>query len=337
MKKLAGTILFILLTYFNTFSQKITNPSFRKLDNLENIFELASKEKKPVFIEAYLPTCHHCMAYDETLKKPEIKNYLGKNFHAYQLDLSQKEANAFLRKNKIYIATTPSFIVFSPEGKIWNIQAAGEETNNVKDIIALLDMAKDPVKRQQALVESFDKGARNLSDMISAASYTRLKLDTTKNIEIVNEIVKDIPASDYENNISFLIVQKVMMDEENPLFDHLVNHMDNYTKNFDTLSVKQAIENTVMISLYNKNASNYSETRFQKMKNALKKIGVPDKQIATRFIYIEVMKDFKNKQNDSAIAKIKAFYGAVEIPIREKEFWCKTILKYLPANSTCPL
>ncbi len=336
MKKIAVIFLLAICPFFNTFSQKVANPSFRKLENFETIFNLASKEKKPVFLEAYLPTCHHCMAYDVTLKKPEIKNYLSKNYHAYQIDLSQKDANAFLRKNKIYIATTPTFIVFSPEGKIWNIQAAGEETNNVKDIIALLDMAKDPLKRQQALVENFDKGARNLNDMIAAASFTRLKLDTTKNIEIVNELVKNIPPADYENNISFLIVQKVMMDEANPLFDHLVNHIDNYTKNHDTLNVKQAIENTVMISLYNKNATNYSEARFQKMKNALMKIGIPEKQIATRFIYIEVMKDLKNKQIDSAISRIKTFYGSLEIPIREKEFWCKTVLKYLPENSTCP-
>ncbi|MFM6948083.1 MAG: thioredoxin family protein [Aquirufa sp.] len=336
MKKSAGIILLLIITFFTSFSQKVANPSFRKLENIENIFTLATKEKKPVFLEAYLPTCHHCMAYDQTLKKAEIKNYLDKNFHAYQLDLSQKEANAFLRKHKIYIATTPTFLVFSPEGKVWNIQAAGEETNNVKDIIGLLNRAKDPTKRQQALVEGFDKGVRNLDDMVSAASFTRLKLDTTKNIEIVNELVRSISPNDYENKVSFLIVEKLMMDEENPLFEHLVNNMNNYTKDFDTLNVKQAIENTIMTSLYNKNATNYSEVRFQKMKNALAKIGVPEKQIAARFIYMEVMKDLKNKQFDSAISRIKSFYGTVEIPLKEKEFWCKTVLKYLPLNSACP-
>lgn len=319
------------------FGQKLPNPSFRKLSgDLENLFSLAKKENKPVFLEAYLPTCHHCMAYDETFRKPEIKNYLSKNFHAYQLDLSQKEANAFLRKRKIYVATTPTFIVFSPEGTLWNIQAAGEETNHVKDIIRLLDIAKNPKERQEGLLNQFNQGIRNFNQMVSVASFTRLKLDTTKNKEVVNELVKSMDPNTFGNEISFLIIQKVMMDEENALFDHLINHLDDYSKKFDSLAVKQAVENVIMTSLYHPNANTYTSERFQKMKDALAKIDVPEKQISARFIYIEVMKDLKNKANEGAIDKIKKYYGSAEIPPKEKEFWCKTLLKYMPENSICP-
>lgn len=336
MKRIVFLTVILLCCLINLNAQKLSNPSFRKLTNLDDVFTLAKKENKPVFLEAYLPTCHHCMAYEATLKQPEIKNYLSKHFHAYQLDLSQKEANMFLRKNKIYVATTPTFLVFSPEGKLWNIQAAGEETNNVKDIIKILNLSKDPLQRQEALLDKFNQGIRTYEDMISVASYTRLKLDTTKNIEVVNALVKSMNPSSYGNNMSFLIIQKVMMDEENPLFDHMINNLENYSKKHDTLLVKQAVENTIMTSLYNKNASTYSVERFQKMKDALSKIGVPEKQIATRFIYIEVMKDLRNKMVDNAISKIKTYYGPIEIPIKEKEFWCKTILKFMPENSNCP-
>jgi hypothetical protein len=337
MKRIVFLIIILISCINSLYSQKLPNPSFRKLGNLDEIFVLAKKENKPVFLEAYLPTCHHCLAYEETLKKNEIKNYLSKNYHAYQIDLSQKEANLFLRKNKIYIATTPTFIIFSPEGKLWNIQAAGEETNNIKDIIRILDYSKDPNKRQQALLEKYNQGTRDFENMVSIASFTRLKLDTTKNIEVVNELIKSMNPESFGNEMSFLIVQKLMMDEANPLFDHLINNLDTYSKKFDTLAVKMAVENTVMTSLYNKNTSTYSSERLQKMKDALARIGVPEKQIAARFIYIEVMKELKNNKPENAIANIKKYYGSNEIPIKEKEFWCKTVLKFMAENTACPL
>ena len=69
----------------------------------EAIFQRAAKEKKPILLEAFLPTCPHCMAYDKTLRSPSIKNYLDKNFLAYQIDLSKRENGLFLRKQNIFI------------------------------------------------------------------------------------------------------------------------------------------------------------------------------------------------------------------------------------------
>ena len=83
-------ILFLFIHHIALGQSKTDNPSFRPLESFEQIFAKAVKEKKPVFFEAYLPTCSHCLAYDKTLRDPKIKSYLSTNFLAYQLDLSKR-------------------------------------------------------------------------------------------------------------------------------------------------------------------------------------------------------------------------------------------------------
>ena len=100
LKKILILILFIQQIALG--QSKTDNPSFRPLESFEQIFAKAAKEKKPVFFEAYLPTCSHCLAYDKTLRDPKIKSYLSTNFLAYQLDLSKRENGLFLRKNKSF-------------------------------------------------------------------------------------------------------------------------------------------------------------------------------------------------------------------------------------------
>ncbi|CAM3360828.1 hypothetical protein [Aquirufa ecclesiirivi] len=327
--RLSSLMLFLFMCLIQPLTaQKIDqNKSFRPFIPIEEIFKKAAKENKPVFFEAFLPSCSHCIAYDKTLSSPAIKAYLDKNFHAYQLDLSKPENNAFLRSRKIFIPSTPSFIVFSPQGKVWNIEPVGESTNSVNGIIKLLDAAKNPLQNHAQLVERYTIGERNKENMISAAYFTRLSLDTAKNITLVNDLVKLIKPEEFEGETSFLLIQKVMMDDDNALFHHFITHIKNYQSKFDSVEVKQTAENTIMTSLYSGRARSYSPERLQSLKNGLQAIGLKPQQIAARFIYLEVLIDLDKKLVDQAVARVKNYYGGKAIPEKEKEFWCKLLKK----------
>ena len=76
MTRTLSIIGFLVTISLASFGQ---NPSFKKWETPEAIFQRAAKEKKPILLEAFLPTCSHCLAYDKTLRNPIIKNYLDKN------------------------------------------------------------------------------------------------------------------------------------------------------------------------------------------------------------------------------------------------------------------
>ncbi len=317
--------------------EKTNNPSFRTLIPFEEIFKLAAKEKKPILFEAYLPTCSHCIAYDKTLRDPRLKTYLQTNYLAYQLDLSKKENNLFLRNSHIFIPSTPSFIVFSPTGKIMDIEPLGDESNSAVGIQQILNRAKNPLACSAFLLQKYQQGEKTMDVMLSAGYFSRLIMDTTHTIDIVNEIVRQIPKEQYQEDRSFLIMQKIMLDDENPLFQHFISNLGAYKTKFDSLNVLQTAENVLMSSLYCSRARAYSPERMESIKNGLRKLGLPEAQITLRTIVLEVLIDLDHRDVRKATSKILGFYAGKAIPDREKEFWCKQLTRGLPKDQACPL
>lgn len=330
-------ILLLFVTSLAWGQSKTDNPSFRPLESFEQIFAKAAKEKKPVFFEAYLPTCSHCMAYDKTLRDPKIKSYLSTNFLAYQLDLSKRENGLFLRKNKIFVPSTPSFIVFSPEGKVINIEPVGDETNSIEGIVTLLNKAKDLNQNAIASLKKFDAGDQDFENMLSVALFARYTMDTLKNMDVVNKLANSIKADQYLDKMSFLLMQRVMLDTDNKLFQFFIQNLPAYKQKFDSLDVKQAAENILMSSLYCSRARKYSTSKIDQIKNGLRLLGVPENQIATRCIVLEVLIDLGQQDIQGATKKIKTYYTGKTIPEKEMDFWCTQLKRNQKAEMPCPL
>jgi hypothetical protein len=72
-------------------------------------------------------------------------------------------------------------------------------------------------------------------------------------------------------------------------------------------------------------------------RNDLATLGIPVKQIAMRFIVLEVLIDLDQADSAKAIARINAFYEGKPIPEKEKAFWCKQLTRKGDTSSPCPL
>lgn len=326
--------VFVLFTSFFSHAQ---NPSFQSLDRFDAIFAKAKKENKPIFFEVYLPNCSHCMAYDVTLKNPKIKQFLDKNLLAYQLDISKKDHALFLRKQKIYIPSTPSFVLLGPDGTPWDVQTMGDELNSVDGILRTLQKGIDPQKRDEASLKKYHRGTRNFDEMLGLANFTRMTMDTVQNMEIVQQISESLSKEQYESELGFLIIRKVMLDNNNPLFNHFINNLVKYNKTTDSNIVKQAAENTLMSSLFSSRSRKFSPERIAGIKQGLKQIGLTDAQIANRCIVLEVMIDLDNARVSAAAERIKSHYQGKEIPAKEKAFWCNWLTRKSDAKNPCPL
>jgi len=332
--KLRLILLYLCLFSLGAFAQ---NPSFKPMDSFEAILARAKKEQKPIFFEVFLPNCSHCMAYDGTLKNPKIKQYLDKNVLAYQLDISKRENGLFLRKQKIYIPSTPSFVVIGPDGKTWDVQAMGDELNSVEGILSTLNRAIDPKKRDEAILTKYQQGAREFDEMIGLANFTRMTMDTVQNIEIVQQLAEALPKDKYESELGFLLIRKVMLDNNNPLFEHFINNLAPYRKYADSITVRAAAENTLMSTLFSSRARKFSPERIAGIKDGLKKIGLSDAQVANRSIVLEVLIDLDKDQIETATNRIKSYYGGKAIPEKERDFWCKGLSRKLDPKNPCPL
>ena len=66
-------------------------------------------------------------------------------------------------------------------------------------------------------------------------------------------------------------------------------------------------------------------------------LGIPEKQIAMRFIVLEVLIDLDHADMTNAVARINKFYEGKPIPEKEKAFWCKQLTRKGDASSPCPL
>lgn len=334
MTRLFLFICFILIQVSSSFGQ---NPSFKTWGTPEAMFQRAAKEKKPILLEAFLPTCPHCLAYDKTLRNPIIKNYLDKNFLAYQLDLSKRENGLFLRKNNIYIPSTPSFIILSPEGKTWHIEIMGEELNSVQGILKTLQLATDPKLRDAAKLTRYQQGERTPDLLLSTAFYTRSTMDTTQNISIVNDYAKAEAVENYGSELNFLLIQKAMLDSDNPIFNYFIHNLPTYYAKYDSALVKQMAENVLMSSVFASRARNYTPARIQSIKDELALLGIPARQITMRFIVLEVLIDLDHADVTRAIERINLYYEGKPIPEKEKTFWCKQLNRKGDATKPCPL
>jgi hypothetical protein len=103
------------------------------------------------------------------------------------------------------------------------------------------------------------------------------------------------------------------------------------------LDVKQTAENILMSSLYCSRARKYSTGKIDQIKSGLRLLGVPENQIATRCIVLEVLIDLGQQNIQGATGKIKTYYQGKPIPEKEMDFWCTQLKRNQKAEMPCPL
>ena len=279
MKKYLFTILF-LVTFKVAFTQKGT--AFLKNGNLRTVFDIAKAQNKPVFLEVYAPTCHVCNAFVPTFELPQVGNYFNQNFISYKLDVTSPEGAAFLNKQGLYILSTPTLLFFDKNVKLMHINIVGENNNSSQVLIDAGTKALNPAQRTSAYKDSFKRGNRETSFLIEYGLVARIMRDTIDNISAMNAYAKKISKSEYVNNTSFLLLQKVIIDDENEIFKAMINNLkDFYTKN-DKKLVNQTAENVIMYSLYSSRGMKYSVRKINEVRANLTRLGIDKKSIDGR-------------------------------------------------------
>ena len=240
--KFIKLIIFIIALSHQSWGQKGIN--FIKTNNFNAAVNAAKQQNKLLFVEAYAPDCHVCMAFKGTFAQPQVGKVYNTNFINFQLDVNNPDNLAVLKKYKIILNATPTFIFFEPKTmKVVQVKAFGEKDNSVISVNLIGQKAANPQEQVGSFSVRFKSGDRNPAFLLNYAQYARIMGDTLTNIKMINEYAKVLPTNQYVTQSTLNILQTVMMNHDNELFDYFVTHLPDYNKAFDPNMVRMIHEN----------------------------------------------------------------------------------------------
>jgi len=144
--------------------------------------------------------------------------------------------------------------------------------------------------------QRFEKGERDVNFLIDYGMLAKVTTDTVANIRVMEEYAKLQPANSYANSTNWLVLQKLIMDSENPLAQYLINNQAAY-KQYGAPLAHDIAENIIMSSLYCGRAARYEPARVLRIRDQLIKIGVTPQVAANRTLLPEVYAYMCTKTN----------------------------------------
>jgi thiol-disulfide isomerase/thioredoxin len=309
MKKIT-LFLLITLSAFGAIAQKSVN--FQKT-NLKAVFALAKAQNKNVFLEIYAIGCPHCESFKKTFdNNVGVATYFNQKFISYQMEWNSPEFREFAKKHTIYVLSTPLMSFWDNNENLLHIQPAGDEQNNEKSLKDMADRATNPQQQSASWKGFFKQGVHDDSFLIEYGYNCRFVCDTTGNIEAMNAYALNQKPENMSSQTNFLVLQKVIMDDDNILFKNMMNQLPDFYAKFGKENVVRTAENVIMFSLYSGRGKTYSVERLAEMKANLRKIGVDDRSILIRFWMIETAALFKLGQEEKAADMINEVYKSTK-------------------------
>ncbi|RXK52348.1 thioredoxin family protein [Aquirufa rosea] len=319
MRIASSYLSFFLLLALPGFAQKGIN--FIKTGNFNMALATAKQQNKLLFMEVYAPDCHICNSFKGTFAQPQVGAIYNAKFVNFQLDIRNPENQKLLKKLKININATPTFIFIDPSNlQIVGAKIFGERDNSVINVNSIAQKAINPAEHAQNYAKRLKAGDKNPQFLLNYAEYARIMGDTTANILAFNEFAKSLPTNQYTSQSTFNAIQMVMMNNNNPLFDYFVSHIPTYEKMFEASSVRMTYENIFQIVLTSSQANKLSLADIQKIKGQMTKAGLDASSIQRRMWMVESSLLFKQKKATQAIQVIEILLSVLPNAPGPKEY-----------------
>lgn len=300
MKKALLLISFIFIVNISFAQGILFEPT------IEGAFKKSKATGKPVFVECYHPNCPICMALEPTLKNAEVGKYYNQTFINYKLNLSDAKQVAFLSKKKIYLPGFPLFIFFDQNQ---NILHHTDPINTAKDLVQQGKDATNPAIQTGNSWKKYQTGNRDISTLTGLAYLLRITQDTTRNIQVANDLYKAYPKNQLNNKESWAIVKKCVIDIENGFAEHWLNNIET-AKQYAIEeghpgTEMNALGMIVQMAIYSPKANTYSSAKVNKLKKYMGVVGAA--QYATSATWqIECPALLREKGQDAAFSFLKS-------------------------------
>ncbi len=279
----------------------------------ETIFKAAQQANKPVFIEIYSPTCHICQSFMPTLDDRRVGKYYNDHFVSTRLDVDQKTTRDFLERRKIYVPSLPLFLYFDAQGNLIHFAMSNNSTD---EVIRHASNALDPKGRANTMKARYDAGERSVNFLIDYGMFAKITRDTLANIRAMNDYARQQPAGSFASQTNWLVLQKLVMDIDNPLAQYMVNNPAQF-RQYGIEQARNVAENILMSSLFSSRGAQYPVQKIMQIRDQLVKIGIEPRIAANRTLLPEVSAYFRSGQSTKAAARMDTQVNSNPITVPE--------------------
>lgn len=188
----------------------------------EEALEMAQKEDKIIFVDAYAKWCGPCkrMAKD-VFTQDAVGEFYNSNFINLKLDMEEKEGLTFGRKYPV--GAFPTLFYLDSSGNILLKTVGGKQAD------ALLDLGKKAIMsydKTDQYAERYEAGERDFELMVN---YVReLNKVGKSSLKISNDYLNSDPDLSPDQEAEFLV--EAVVEADSKLFDRLVELKDKAIK-----------------------------------------------------------------------------------------------------------
>lgn len=200
----------------------------------DEAIELAQKEDKIIFVDAYTTWCGPCKRMSENVfTQAEVGNFYNSNFINLKLNMEKGEGLKFGKKYPV--SAYPTLYYIAPDGKVvQNIRGA----QDVERFIALGKKALELNDNSDQFAEEYEKGNRDPKLVLKY--ITALNKSGQSSLKVANEYLRDQKDFSSEENLKILMESTTQADSY--IFDLFIQNRNK----IEAITSVGAVQNTIV-------------------------------------------------------------------------------------------
>lgn len=289
-------------------------------NNIRQAFQLAKAQNKPVFIEVYSKTCSHCASFLPIFQDKKVADFFNQNFINYKIEVQSNDVRQFMTPRRLFAPSLPLFLFFDPNE---NLTHFAMSESKVDDIIGHGTTAMDAKNRASNYRNRYAAGDRNDNFLLELGMFGRVVCDTMLNIKAMESYAEKKPAASYTDNMNWLVLQKLIIDADNPMAAYMVANMGKYKTKYPAKDVKNVAENIIMSTIYSGRGAKFGADKIQRLRNDLVKIGVDSKSANARTLLPSVNAYFRTQKTAEAAKRADEYLGLSTVTLPDYTYVIK--------------
>lgn len=228
MKLVLLTLIAIALSFNGTSQESEEQAGIQFMAGTwAEIVEIARKENKPIFVDAYTTWCGPCkwMAKN-TFTDTGVGSFMNDNFIAYKMDMEKGEGIEFAEKNNV--RAYPTLLYFDSNGEFIHRSAGAA---NPERFIETGQTALDPTERFATLQKKYERGNSDkefLLKYINKSNMAGVSLDEP--FEKYWSLISEDEKITKENLVLMSVITGRFSDMEHELFVFMNTNKARYIK-----------------------------------------------------------------------------------------------------------
>lgn len=208
--------------------------------------EIARKENKMIFLDAYTTWCGPCKWMSANVfTDKSVGDFYNERFVNYKLDMEKGEGPELAKK--LGVNAYPTLIFLDKNGELVH-RVVG--SRDVDEFIGNGQNALDPDKQFYTLLKKYEAGERSKEFLYKMAGASK-EASADNSAQIIGEYLKTVPKTEWMNpeNTDFVLMSANRFDSE--AFQYILENRDAYPDESFQYAVSQCIDGEFMQAVNN--------------------------------------------------------------------------------------